>query len=419
MSDPFLGVIGQRQSSQSALKSALSTSPTYRPSISHAQLEQITATLAEHAEDLDRTAEFPHRNLALLQQHGLLGLSCAPGYGGAGADLVTLQRVISAIAQGEPSTALIVCMQYLHHLRLAENPLWPEALRQQVCQSAVQQGALINSLRVEPELGSPARGGLPNTLATRSANGWKINGHKLYTTGIEGLTWLAIWARSDEITPQVGIWLVPRHSAGIRVIESWDHLGMRASGSHEVVLEDVEVPLNHAVDTYPIDHPPSPDSEKIRSFANQNAALLSAVYDGVAQSARNWLLSWLQQRVPSGLGKPLASLSRVQEIVGKIEALLLVNQSLLQRVATQGLSSEQANLAKVTITENAIEVVSKSLELTGNHGLSRHHPLERHYRNVLCGRVHTPQNDSAWINAGKQALTAHLNRPASASKEDK
>jgi len=310
-------------------------------------------------------------------------------------------------------------MQYLHHLRLAENPLWPEALRQQVCQSAVQQGALINSLRVEPELGSPARGGLPNTLATRSANGWKINGHKLYTTGIEGLTWLAIWARSDEITPQVGIWLVPRHSAGIRVIESWDHLGMRASGSHEVVLEDVEVPLNHAVDTYPIDHPPSPDSEKIRSFANQNAALLSAVYDGVAQSARNWLLSWLQQRVPSGLGKPLASLSRVQEIVGKIEALLLVNQSLLQQVATQGLSSEQANLAKVTITENAIEVVSKSLELTGNHGLSRHHPLERHYRNVLCGRVHTPQNDSAWINAGKQALTAHLNRPASASKEDK
>jgi len=419
MSDPFLGVIGQRQSSQSALNSALSTSPTDRPSISRVQLEQIAATLAERAEDLDRTAEFPHRNLALLQQHGLLGLSCAPGYGGAGADLATLQRVISAIAQGEPSTALIVCMQYLHHLRLAENPLWPEALRQQVCQSAVQQGALINSLRVEPELGSPARGGLPNTLATRSANGWKINGHKLYTTGIEGLTWLAIWARSDEITPQVGIWLVPRHSAGIRVIESWDHLGMRASGSHEVVLEDVEVPLNHAVDTYPIDHPPSPDSEKIRSFANQNAALLSAVYDGVAQSARNWLLSWLQQRVPSGLGKPLASLSRVQENVGKIEALLLVNQSLLQRVATQGLSSEQANLAKVTITENAIEVVSKSLELTGNHGLSRHHPLERHYRNVLCGRVHTPQNDSAWINAGKQALTAHLNRQASASKEDK
>jgi len=135
--------------------------------------------------------------------------------------------------------------------------------------------------------------------------------------------------------------------------------------------------------------------------------------------ARNWLLSWLQQRVPSGVGKPLASLSRVQEIVGKIEALLLVNQSLLQRVATQGLSSEQANLAKVTITENAIEVVSKSLELTGNHGLSRHHPLECHYRNVLCGRVHTPQNDSAWINAGKQALTDHLNRQASASKEDK
>ncbi|MOA57020.1 putative acyl-CoA dehydrogenase YdbM [compost metagenome] len=56
------------------------------------------------------------------------------------------------------------------------------------------------------------------------------------------------------------------------------------------------------------------------------------------------------------------------------------------------------------VTENAVAVVEKALELTGNHGLSRHNPLQRHYRDVLCGRVHTPQRDSVWITSGKTAL---------------
>ncbi len=116
-----------------------------------------------------------------------------PSCGGAGASLAQLQQVIAAIARGEPATALIVCMQYLHHLRLAENDARHAPLRQQVFHDAVEHGGLINSLRVEPELGSPARGGLPDTVATRRAEGWDISGHKIYTTGIEGLRWLAVW----------------------------------------------------------------------------------------------------------------------------------------------------------------------------------------------------------------------------------
>ncbi|BFO11886.1 hypothetical protein GGER_43960 [Serratia rubidaea] len=108
--------------------------------------------------------------------------------------------------------------------------------------------------------------------------------------------------------------------------------------------------------------------------------------------------------MPASLGVPLATLPRVQENVGQIDEMLLVNQSLLRQAAAQAFTTEQANLAKITITENAVNAVGKALALTGNHGLTRHNPLERHYRNVLCGRVHTPQNDSAWVNAGKAAL---------------
>ena len=94
----------------------------------------------------------------------------------------------------------------------------------------------------------------------------------------------------------------------------------------------------------------------------------------------------------------------MQEKVGQIDSALLTNRCLLQRAAELGFTTAEANLAKVTITDNAISAVALALELTGNHGLSRQHPLERHYRNVLCGRVHTPQSDSAWQAAGKQAF---------------
>ncbi|MDU7344683.1 MAG: acyl-CoA dehydrogenase family protein [Klebsiella grimontii] len=360
--------------------------------------------MAEQAASLDASGDFPRHNIAHLRQRGFLSLAVPQQYGGAGAGLAELQQAVVAIAWGEPATALIVCMQYLHHLRLAENAGWAEPLRQRVFHDAVERGGLINSLRVEPELGSPARGGLPQTVATRRTGGWQINGHKIYTTGIEGLSWLAVWGRSDDARPLVGTWLVPADSEGVCVVKSWDHAGMRATGSHEVVLNNVRVADEYAVDVWAADAPPAPDAEQFRLFANRHTALLAAIYDSVARAARDWLVTWLGTRIPGSLGQRLSSLPRVQEKVGQMDGWLLVNRSLLEKAAQLGFSAIEANLAKVTITDNAIQAVNLALELTGNHGLSRQNPLERHYRNVLCGRVHTPQNDSAWLAAGKYAF---------------
>ena len=125
------------------------------------RLAEIRHLMAEQAASLDASGDFPRDNIDRLRQRGFLSLAVPLQYGGAGADLPRLQQAIAAIAWGEPATALIVCMQYLHHLRLAENENWSEPLRQRVFHDAVERGGLINSLRVEPELGSPARGGLP------------------------------------------------------------------------------------------------------------------------------------------------------------------------------------------------------------------------------------------------------------------
>ncbi len=82
-------------------------------------------------------------------------------------------------------------MTYLQHRALGRpDNRWPAQVRRAVFDSAVADGALINALRVEPALGSPSRGGLPDTIARRDGDGWRLSGHKLYSTGIPALRWL-------------------------------------------------------------------------------------------------------------------------------------------------------------------------------------------------------------------------------------
>lgn len=365
------------------------------------QLDEITATLAASAARFDRSGEFPAENFALLQRHGLLGLTVPKTLGGGGADLPTARRVISAVAKGEPSTALILVMQYLQHFRLQQNLNWPEQLRRQVGIDAVENGALINAFRVEPELGTPARGGLPATTARRTSEGWRLSGRKIYSTGSHGLTWYLVWARSDDADPLVGGYLVHRDTPGIRIVEDWDHLGMRATCSHEVQFDDVLIPLDHAVSVSPWSAPrPELDGEGMLWMS----VLLPAIYDGVAQAARDWLVGFLEQRTPSNLGAPLSSLPRFQEIVGRIDTLLFANRTLLDSAAAGQVEAAHAGQIKQLVSSNAIRAVELAIEASGNPGLSRKNPLERHFRDVLCSRIHTPQDDVALSAVGRSAF---------------
>ncbi|MDM0076835.1 acyl-CoA dehydrogenase family protein [Variovorax sp. J2P1-59] len=386
------------------------------PESDDALLAQLSSLFAETAADHDRSGAFPRENFAALQANGLVSLVAPRAHGGGGASLETARRVLAAVAYGEPATALILTMTWLQHLAIGRtDSRWPQHLRERVLRDAVRGGALINALRVEPALGSPARGGLPATTARIEGDQWKLSGHKLYTTGIEGLSWLSVWGRTDEDAPRVGVFLVPRDAPGVRVIASWDHLGLRASGSHEVIFENVAIPLDHAVDLRaPADWAPDAGSQTdIDAHATQQAwmvVLLGTLYDAVARAGRDWLLGFLNRRAPSGLGAPLASLPRVQEAVGEIEALLSASRVLLDHAAAEvdagrAPSATESGLLKYTVTAHAIRAVELALQLSGNHGLTRQNPLERHYRDVLCSRIHTPQNDAILVTAGKAALS--------------
>lgn len=371
-------------------------------------LDELSAWLAAGSARHDAEGSFPHENFPLLHAQGLLALTVPREQGGAGAGLVRCREVVAAVARGEPATALVLTMQLLQTRALSRPDCrWPEELRQRVLRSAARDGALANALRVEPELGTPARGGLPATIVRRSADGWRLSGRKIYSTGIDGLTWLMVWARSDEDPVRVGTVLVPRHAPGVRIERSWNALGLRASASHDVVFEEVRLPADHAVDLRPPGEWQAVDPEPTH-WIN---VLLATLYDAVARNAQAWLLRFLHERVPSALGAPLASLPRMHEAVGEIELLLQRCRVQLEAAAADAdagapWTNAASGLLKTSVTRDAIEVVERSLKLSGNHGISRAHPLERYHRDVLCGRIHTPQDDSACSTAGRAALDA-------------
>ena len=376
-----------------------------RPVDDEGELEALSAGFAATAAEHDRDASFPHDNLRALGRAGLTGLTVPRHLGGGGAGIAEANRVIGRIAEGEASTALIFAMTLIQQAGIARNPHVPDRLKALVGRNGVA-GGYLNALRVEPELGSPMRGGLPATVATRTATGWWISGHKRYSTGIHGLSFALVWGRTDEPEPMVGQFLVPVPSPGLRIEPTWDHLGMRATGSDDVILDGVEIPADHAVDL----RPPAEWTPDPAGWAWITLPV-AALYDGIARAAVRWLIGYLRERTPSGLGAPLSTVPRIQGEVGEIVGLLATSRRLLASAAAEVDRGEppavdELGLIKRQVTGNAIRAVEQAVALIGNPALDRKNPLERHLRDVLCSRIHTPQDDSVTLAAGKVALLA-------------
>jgi alkylation response protein AidB-like acyl-CoA dehydrogenase len=374
----------------------------------------LALAIAAGAAGHDRDGSFPHEAFELLTSAGLVGLVTPTAVGGGGAGLARATRAVTDLGWADPSVALVMALHYLFHAVLRDPATtWPPKARELVQRTAVTEGALLNALSVEPDLGTPMRGGLPATVAERKPDGYRLTGRKIYSTGAPRLRWMMVSARVEDAPagipgegPFFGTFLLAAGTPGYRVEPTWDHLGLRASRSDDVVFDGALIPHDLVLEIREAARrAPVPAAAQV-----WGSVLIAAVYQGVARAARDWLTRYLNERTPTNLGAPLASLPRFQETVGRIEALLHTNEVLLRTTAA-GLDAGEppspgAGLVKQTVTANVVQAVGLGLTLTGNPGLSRANPLERHYRDALCGPVHSPQADVILTAAGRAALTA-------------
>jgi alkylation response protein AidB-like acyl-CoA dehydrogenase len=292
-------------------------------------LPEVGRALAGRAAAHDRDGSFPAEGIALVHEAGLLTATLGARHGGPGGGLAQTVTILRELGRGDPSVALITSMTLLAHALQDRQPSWPAGLYAAVAADALRRPVLINALRVEPDLGTPARGGLPATVARRTAEGWSLSGHKIFSTGAPGLDWMVVWARTADEPALVGGFLVPGGAPGVTIEPTWDHLGLRASRSDDVLFDQTPVAAD-AVTGLAEPGPPGPPPAVGMAWNN---LAITAIYLGVAAAARDWLVGFLAERTPTSLGAPLASLPRFQAAVGDIESALIAAGELTDGLA--------------------------------------------------------------------------------------
>lgn len=360
---------------------------------------------AETAAHYDASGAFPFENFDKLFDAGLLGLVSGRDHGGHGEGLTSAQAVISEIARGEPSTALVLAMHYTSHFAIRRFGKWPPHLAERVLSANRQGVALINNAQAEPRIGSPAHGALPETVARRDGDRWRITGHKSYVTGIPILKWVSLLAVTDEQEPRLASFLVPTNATGLRVEKSWNAAGMHATASDDIILEDVSVPLDDLIEAQPASEPIRRDEHAAAFFFG----LLGAVYHGVATSARNRVLGFVSKHAPASLGAPIATVPRIQDGLGEIEVRLATNARLLRSLGEDVDTGRPVGMdgmhVRHVVIDNAVAITSLALELAGNPGLNRDFQLERHHRDAITARSHAPQSHMIRTIAARNALS--------------
>jgi alkylation response protein AidB-like acyl-CoA dehydrogenase len=374
-----------------------------------ALVSTLAQRFAERAARYDADGSFPHENFADLREAGYHKLTVPVAYGGWGAGLLDAVMAQEILGMGDGSTALAMTMHVQTLGAASSGESWDQGVFERLCHEVTSHGALVNSCATEPELGSPSRGGRPKTKVVRDGNSWVINGRKNFASMSPTLDYFIVPALIEE-EDQIARFLVPR-DANVTIEETWDSMGMRSTGSHDIVLHDSRVGDDALISKMPVSGRPDPLQITLNPWFTLT---VSASYVGVAAAAHQTALQYAHDRVPTALGKPIATVESIQRRLGESEVALQIARSLIHRVAEQydtqpdarGTQEfqEAALIAKYTATNNAIKVVDDAMRAVGGPSMTHSLPLERYYRDVRAGLFHPPSDDMLLPLLGRVAL---------------
>lgn len=369
-----------------------------------AYADELATEIAKTAAYYDVSGEFPHAHFEMLRRRGALSLMVPVEFGGKGHTLYELLLFQERLAKGSGSTALALGWHQMVFGYLSFDLKWPRHIFEKLARSVVEEGVLVNLLITEREAGNLLRGAKASTVARKSDKGYVISGRKAFCSAAPALQQMVVYAQVEE-EGRMAEFLVPR-SERVRIIESWNSLGMRSTGSHDMVFDAVEVPPE-ALLGYIDKGQPSSFNTGSRAFGLQ----LSAVYLGIAIAAHDCALTFANNYHAHSLGGVILDAPQVQQKLGEIELLIGVSKTLLyglaerweRNPALQHRLEREVSITKLTVTRNAMRIGELAMGIVGGHSLSRELPLERFFRDLQCSQFNPPQDDVVLANLAQDA----------------
>lgn len=380
------------------------------------RLLEMTAQLADdfatRADEHDRENSFPFENFEKLKETNYTALTIPEELGGLGGTLMDFVQCQERLAQGDASTALGVNMHLFSLGSMMENLAEMDMQAKLLASMLVQGKLIIGGGFTEAEIGG--NWGFPTTKAEREERdglqGFVLNGRKTFTSLSPIIDLFAInTSTTDDAGNQViGMFVVPRATPGLEIVETWDTMSMRATASNDLLIKDCWVPAQSMVGT----RQPGDADVSANVLLTWFCCSISGVYLGVSVAARDFALDWAKTRRPVLFERPISHFPGVQFHVADMEVELAAARALVRQTAQEWLDGglrQREDLSRIVMTKyqatnTAIRIVEQAMNIVGAPGIFRRHPMQRYYRDVRPGPFHPMTNDVARELIGKTAL---------------
>ncbi|NLP51253.1 acyl-CoA dehydrogenase family protein [Bacillus sp. RO1] len=348
-----------------------------------AEQAMIKKTIREFSDEVvapgalqrDRDKKFPVEVFQQLSQLGMMGLPFPEEYEGAGADTVSFAIVVEELSRACGSTGIT----YSAHVSLGGAPLnlfGTEEQKQKYLVPICTGESLGAFGLTEPNAGSDAGG--TKTTAVEDGEDFIINGNKCFITNASYAKHLALTAITDKKgnEKEISAVIVPTDAKGFQVIDNYEKMGLNASNTTELVLEDVRVPQENLL---------GKRGEGFRQFLitlDGGRIGIGAMAVGIAQAAFERALAYSQER--KQFGRSLSSFQINQFKLADMAMKLELARTMVYKAAwlkDQGRPfSKEASMCKLYASEVCMEIADQAVQLHGGYGYMKEYHVERFMR---------------------------------------
>ncbi|HVB39019.1 MAG TPA: acyl-CoA dehydrogenase family protein [Vicinamibacterales bacterium] len=348
--------------------------------------------------DMDEHAKIPHELIEKLFDLGVMGIEIPETYGGSGASFFHAVLAVEALSQVDPSIGVLVDVQntlVINALLRWGNDDVKKRFLPRLASKTVGAYALS-------EAGSGSDAFALATRATEAGDGFTLTGRKLWITNGNEADIFIVFANLKPDAGYRGItaFLVERGFPGFTVGKKEDKLGIRASSTCELILEDCQVPRANVLGEVGKGYKVAIET------LNEGRIGIGAQMIGLAQGALDHSVKYTKER--KQFGKAIADFQGVQfqlaRAAAELEAarLTVYNAARLRDAGLPFLT--QAAMCKILSSEVAERVASLAINLYGGYGFVKDYPVEKLYRDAKIGQIYEGTSNLQLQTIAKQLL---------------
>jgi alkylation response protein AidB-like acyl-CoA dehydrogenase len=315
-------------------------------------------------------------------QLGLMGIEIPEQYGGGGAKFFEAILAVEELSRVDASSGVIVDVQNT----LVNNAFLRWGSEEQKKRYLPKMAAETLGAYALSEAGSGSDAFALQTRATLKGSEYVLNGRKLWITNAKEAGLFVLFATLDPTAGYKGItaFLIEKDFPGFTVGKKEDKLGIRASSTCELILEDCRVPKENVLGE------PGKGYKIAIETLNEGRIGIGAQMVGVAQGALECGINYTRER--QQFGKPIGSFQGVQFQIAQIATELEAARLMVYNCARMKDAGEdfvkQAAMTKLFTSQVAEHVTSQVVELYGGYGYTKDYPAEKYYRDAKIGKIY-------------------------------